>query len=105
MPPESGLLHPLALTLKPFPHEAVQCDQAAQGCHSEAMPAMELLAPPEALYARVYVDQAVSPLFIFSLKRKEKDERERGHRKRNEERERGKTGHKRNTYQRREQET
>ena len=43
---------------------------------------MELLAPPEALYARVYVDQAVSPLFIFSLKRKEKDERERGHRKR-----------------------
>ena len=66
---------------------------------------MELLAPPEALYARVYVDLAVRPLFFFSLKRKEKDERERGHRKRNEERERGKTGHKRNTYQRREQET
>ena len=105
MRPESGLLHALDLILKPFPQEAVQCDQAAQSCHSEAMPAMELLAPPEALYARVYVDQAVSPLFIFSLKRKEKDERERGHRKRNEERERGKTGHKRNTYQRREQET
>ena len=38
---------------------------------------MELLAPPEAVYARVYVDQTVSPLFIFSLKRKE----ERGKRK------------------------
>ena len=86
MPPESGLLHPLALTLKPFPHEAVQCDQAAQSCHSEAMPAMELLAPPEALYARVYLDQAVRPLFIFSLKRKEKEDTERGMRKEKEER-------------------
>ena len=88
MPPESGLLHALDLILKPFPQEAIQCDQAAQSCHSEAMPAMELLAPPEALYARVYLDQAVRPLFIFSLKRKEKEERERGKRKRKEKEER-----------------
>ena len=88
MPPESGLLHALDLILKPFPQEAVQCDQAAQSCHSEAMPAIELLAPPEALYARVYLDQAVRPLFIFSLKRKEKEKEdtERGKRKEKEER-------------------
>ena len=47
---------------------------------------MELLAPPEALYARVYVDQAVRPLFIFSLKRKEERERRKRMRKEKEER-------------------
>ena len=53
LPPESGALHALDLILKPFPHEAVQCDHAAQSCHSEAMPAMELLAPSEAFSKRI----------------------------------------------------
>ena len=44
---KTGALHALALILKPFPQEAVQCDYAAQSCHSEAMSAIALLVPSE----------------------------------------------------------